>query len=222
MIEDQAAMARAALALHEATGSAAYLATAERLANAARDAFADGHGGFYTTAADATDVPLTRPRAAADNVTPSGNGMMAEVLARLYHLTGDPGWRARTEAVLTAFSGQPDQLAHMPTLLAAADLLEEAATIVIVGSGRRRRPAAGGPVRRPTRPSVLSCIRAPPPCPADHPAFGKTAGATGAAAYVCRRGICGLPIADPAGPRPGVAHAGLIGGLLSKLTLSAV
>ena len=42
-------------------------------------ALADGHGGIYSTAADATDVPLTGPRSAADNVTPSGNGMMAEV-----------------------------------------------------------------------------------------------------------------------------------------------
>ena len=48
-----------------------------------------GHGGFFTTAAGAADVPLARPRTAADNATPSGNGMMAEVLRRLFHLTGD-------------------------------------------------------------------------------------------------------------------------------------
>jgi hypothetical protein len=33
---------------------------------------------------------------------------------------------------------------------------------------------------------------------ADHPAFGKIAGPEGAVAYVCRRNVCGLPIADPA------------------------
>ena len=38
LIEDQAAMARAALALYEATGEATYLADAERLANAAQAA----------------------------------------------------------------------------------------------------------------------------------------------------------------------------------------
>ncbi len=90
-------MARAALALYEATGEAAYLAAAERLANAAQAAFGDWHGGFFTTAADATDVPLSRPRSAADNATPSGNGMMAEVLARLFHLTGEAHWRARAD-----------------------------------------------------------------------------------------------------------------------------
>ena len=150
-------MARAALALHEATGDATYLAAAERLANAAQTAFADGHGGFYSTAVDASDVPLTRPRTAADNATPAGNGMMAEVLARLFHLTGDPDWRTRTSAVLTAFAGQPDQLAGMPTLLAAADLLEEATSVVIAGAVRRRcwRP-------RWPRPTLRSSCCAPP------------------------------------------------------------
>ena len=51
-------MARAALALYEATGESGYLAAAERLANAAQEAFGDSHGGFFTTAAGAADVPL--------------------------------------------------------------------------------------------------------------------------------------------------------------------
>jgi uncharacterized protein YyaL (SSP411 family) len=134
MIEDQAMMARAALALYEASGEAAYLGVAERLAGAAQNAFADGRGGFYSTASDASDVPVIRPRTAADNATPAGNGIMAEVLARLFHLTGSPEWRRRTDELLTAFSGQTDQLAGMPSLLSAADLLEEGATVVIVGS----------------------------------------------------------------------------------------
>jgi uncharacterized protein len=33
---------------------------------------------------------------------------------------------------------------------------------------------------------------------ADHPAFGKTAGSSGAVAFVCRRSVCGLPVSDPA------------------------
>ena len=56
--------------------------------------------------------------------------------------------------MLTAFAGQPDQLAGMPTLLAAADLLEEAASVVIVGSGeptlaRRSRRLAQAALRAP-------------------------------------------------------------------------
>jgi uncharacterized protein len=195
LIDDQAAMARAALALHEATGETTYLTTAERLANAAEEAFADGHGGFYTTAAGASDVPMTRPRTAADNAIPAGNGIMAEVLGRLYHLTGNPEWRSRTAAVLTAFAGQPDQLAGMPTLLAAADLLEEAATVVIAGDSPALLKAALG---APDPAIVVLRAANTNQLPPDHPAFGKTAGSLGAVAYVCRRNVCGLPITDPA------------------------
>jgi uncharacterized protein len=196
LIEDQAAMARAAQALFEATGEGQFLTTARRLADAARDAFADGHGGYFSTAAGASDVPLTRPRTAADNATPAGNGIMAEVFARLFHLTGDPDWRVRGDAVLTAFAGQPDQLAGMPTLLAAAGLLEEAASIVIVGSP----VAAAGLVQAALRASdpAVVVLRAADTntLPEGHPAYGKTARPHEAVAYVCRRAVCSLPIAD--------------------------
>jgi uncharacterized protein len=198
LIEDQAAMVRGALALYEATGEADYLAAAERLANAARDAFADGHGGFYSTAADAPDVPLTRPRTAADNATPAGNGIMAEVLARLFHLTGDPAWRARADAALTAFTGQPDQLAGMPTMLAAADLLEEGASVVVVGSGPAAKALADAALRAPDPAVILIRAADTGALAAGHPAYGKTAGSHDAVVYVCRRNICGLPIASAA------------------------
>jgi uncharacterized protein YyaL (SSP411 family) len=194
LIDDQAAMARAALALHEATGETTYLTTAERLANAAEQTFADGHGGFYTTAVDASDVPMARPRTAADNAIPAGNGLMAEVLARLFHLTGNPDWRTRASAVLTAFAGQPDQLAGMPTLLASADLLEEAATVVIAGDAA---PLLAAALSAPDPAVVVLRAADTSALPPDHPAFGKTAGPLGTIAYVCRRNVCGLPISDP-------------------------
>ena len=53
---------------------------------------------------DAGDVPV-RGRTAGDNATPSGNGLMAEVQARLFHLTGDDRWRRAAEATIGAFAG---------------------------------------------------------------------------------------------------------------------
>jgi uncharacterized protein len=196
LLDDQAAMARASLALFEATGEPRRLSEAIRLAHAAESSYADGHGGFYTTASDAADVPLARPRTAADNATPAGNGMLADVFARLWHLTGDPTWRGRCEALLRAFSGNPDQLSAMPTLLAAADLLEEAATVVIAGDTAEPLAVAALDAADP----AVVLLRAPnlEALPSGHPAFGKSAGSKGAAAYVCRRMVCGLPLADPA------------------------
>ncbi|HJN24040.1 MAG TPA: hypothetical protein QF509_09065 [Rhodospirillales bacterium] len=51
-------------------------------------------GGYFLTADDADDV-ITRPKTIADNAQPAGNGTMAEVLARLFHLTGDATHRRR-------------------------------------------------------------------------------------------------------------------------------
>jgi uncharacterized protein len=196
LIEDQAAMALAGLALYEATGEDDYLATVKRLADAAEEAFADPHGGYFTTAADATDVPLSRPRSAADNATPSGNGQMAEVLARLFHLTGDANWRTRAEKVLRGFAGQADQLASMPTLLAAADLLEEGASAVIAGTASPNFVEAA--LRSPDPAVTVLRASGRNALPAGHPAHGKTAAPHEVVAYVCRRAVCGLPITDAA------------------------
>jgi uncharacterized protein YyaL (SSP411 family) len=201
LIDDQAAMARAALALYEASGSADRLAAAIRLVESGLRHYADSEaGGFFSTADDATDIPLARPRTGADNATPSGNGVIAEVFARLWHLTGDAAWRACAEATIRSFSGNENQLAGMPSLLTATDLLEEAATVVIAGAPEQA-PAQALAIAALTAPDpAVVVLRAPDPAslPANHPAHGKQAGRDGAAAYVCRRNVCGLPVASAA------------------------
>jgi uncharacterized protein YyaL (SSP411 family) len=200
LLDDQAAVARAALALHEATGEASYLDDAIQLVTVAEALFGDGEGGFHTTAADAADVPMVRPRTAADNATPAANGLMAEVLARLYHLTGDPTWRLRTEALLRAFSGDPRTLSATPSLLAAADLLVEAATVVVAGDPADPRTAALLTAARsaPDPAVVVLCTPDAAGLPEGHPAHGKGPGPDGPAATVCRASICSLPVTDPA------------------------
>jgi len=193
LLDDQAAMARAALALHEATGLAGYLDHAIRLVTVAEAVFGDGHGGFYTTAVDATDVPMARPRTAQDNATPAATGVMAEVLGRLYHLTGDPAWRLRAERLIRAFSGDPNTISLMPGMLAAADLLEEAACVVIAGDPSDPRMAGLLAAALASADPAVVVMRASA-VPAGHPAHGKSAGP---AAYVCRGSVCGLPMQEP-------------------------
>jgi uncharacterized protein YyaL (SSP411 family) len=192
LLEDHAGMARAALALFEATGDPRRLAEARQLSAAAHTWVADPYGSYYTTASDAADVPLgpaARPRTGADNATPSGNGMMAEVLARLFHLTGETLWRERAEAVLAAFSGNRDALAGSPTLLAAADLIERGTLVVIAGD-----PAL--PAAVALRQTALAT---PDPAVCVLTASGPTKSAPPghALAYVCRGQTCSLPIEDP-------------------------
>jgi hypothetical protein len=192
LLDDQAAMARAALALYEATGAPRYLAEAIRFANAALAVFADGQGGFYTSAADATDVPLARPRTAHDNATPAANGLLAEVFSRLWHLTGEAIWREHAGSLLRAFTGNDEQLAQMPTLLAAADLLEATAVVVVVGPADRLLAAT---LTSPDPATVVLQVQATDALPPLHPAHGK---GNLSAAYLCRGNVCSLPVTDPA------------------------
>ncbi|MCW3473651.1 thioredoxin domain-containing protein [Limobrevibacterium gyesilva] len=202
MLDDQAAMARAALALHEATGDVVRLDQARAIVEAAETWFADAGASYFTTASDAADVPFGaegRPRTPADNATPSGNGLMAEVLARLYHLTGETRWRDRAEAALTAFSGLGDSLSAAPTLLAAADLLEDGATVVVTGAPNAPATQALLAAALAAPDPAVTVLRAgtPDAVPSTHPAYGKATGGQ-AAAYLCRGGVCGLPLTDPA------------------------
>ena len=154
LLDDQAAMARAALALFEATGDARRLAQATAWCTPPRRFFADGHGGFYTTAADATDVPLARPRTAADNATPAGERRDGGGLRALVPPDRRCGV-ARTRRGAAARLHRPTRTSSpaCPALLSAADLLEEAATVVIAGdpADRARAGAAGAALcaRRP-------------------------------------------------------------------------
>jgi uncharacterized protein YyaL (SSP411 family) len=200
LLDDQAAMARAALALFEATGAAERLAQARALVASTETWFADAGSSYFTTASDAADVPFGpagRPRVAADNATPGANGLMAEILARLYHLTGEPAYRARAEAVLTAFGGLGDSLAAVPTLLAAADLLEEGAVVVISGppADPRSQALLAAALASPDPAVCVLRAAAPDDLPASHPAYGKTTDTP--AAYLCRAGVCGLPVDQP-------------------------
>jgi len=198
LLDDQAAMARAALALFEATGASRYLEQALLLVRAAETHFSDGVGGFYTTASDAADVPLARPRTAADNATPAGAGIIADVYARLFHLTGDATWRTRAEGVLRAFAADADRIASVPGVLGAADLLAEATSVVVAGDPADPRAQALLDVALSAPDPAVVVLRATvaDALPAGHPAFGKGPVGDAPAAYVCRHNVCDLPTTD--------------------------
>ncbi|MGO9740478.1 MAG: hypothetical protein ACLPN5_02990, partial [Roseiarcus sp.] len=194
MLDDYASLARAALALFEATGRPAHLAKADALAREAIDRFGDGDGGLYLTAKDAVDAPKVRARIAHDGATPSGVGLMAEVFVKLTHLTDAAEWREAAERLIRAFSGVSlQELAGRPLLLFAADALARGGCIVIEGrlddpeAEELARVALAAP--DPTL-SVFRLDRSlwPDGVPGARPALPQTP-----AAMLCRAQVCGLP-----------------------------
>ena len=214
LLDDQAAMAWAALALFQATATHGFLDDARRHVAAAERFFADGRGGFFLSASDAVDVPLgpaARPRTATDGPSPSGVGLMGQCYARLFHVTGEDEFRRRAEALGAAFAGDGDQLAHMPTLLSALDALDRAAVVVIVGGdGAAADALAHVALGAPDPATLLLRVATMDGLPEAHPAFGKRPPAGHrAAAFVCRAGVCGLPVTDAAALRADLRRAPL-------------
>ena len=200
-LEDHAAMARAALALHEATAEGAYLDQARAWVAVLDRHHWDQDGGGYFTSADDTGDVIHRNRTAADSATPSGNGTMAAVLARLHYLTGEPDYRERAEAVQAAFAGMAQRnVFPFATLLNAADLLQSATQVVLVGAaddpGLARLEQAVLDRSLPNR--ILLKLADGDRLPASHPAAGKGRVEGRATAYVCRGQTCSLPIMEPA------------------------
>ncbi len=193
-LDDYASYALAALGLFEATGERDYLARAIATAREAIDLFGDDDGSLFITAQGAADVPVARPRHARDNATPSGVGLMAEAFARLHHLTGDATWRGACERLIRAFSGAGAALALSPTLLAAADLLERAAVVAVAGEDARALLRAA--LAAPDPAICVLRTKDGADWPAMSPAHGRAPVDGGAAAYVCRSMVCGLPATD--------------------------
>ena len=192
-LDDYAAMMRAALMLEETTGDRRYRERTLGWLEIVERHYGDGTGGWFF-AADDTERLIVRARTAADNPTPSGNGMMVEALARLWWLTGEARYRQLAEAAVAAFAGETARnIFPLSTLLNANALLQEAVQVVLAGDDGRLRRA----VERVSLPSrVLALIDAGETLPAGHPAAGKTAVAGRPTAYVCRGPVCSLPVTD--------------------------
>ena len=200
-LDDYAHMARAALLLHEATGDAGLIDQAARWVDVLDRHYWDETGGGYFLTADDTDDVISRPRNAHDNATPSGNGTMVEVLARLFYLTGDTARRERAEALVTAFSGEiVKNTFPYATLLVGAAMLSGAVQAVIVGNRGEADADAllGAAVAAGVPDLILSVVAAGATLPDGHPAAGKGQHDGRATAYVCVGPTCSLPVTDPA------------------------
>jgi uncharacterized protein YyaL (SSP411 family) len=207
-LDDYANLARAALLLHEATGTSAYLAQAEAWVETVERHYADPAGGGWFLSADDTGDVIVRAKTAADHAAPSGNGTMVEVLARLFYLTGEARYRERAAAAVAAFAGEVARnFFPLATLLNAAETLADAPQLVVVGQrGAADTAALLRAARRAPPQRILQVVAPGEALPAGHPAAGKPQQAGRATAYLCRGQTCSLPITEPAGLERALAH----------------
>ena len=199
MLDDYANMCRAALALFEATGTAAYLEQAEAWAAVANQHYGDDDGGgYYFTADDAGDL-ISRQRHCHDNAVPSGNGTMAGVLTRLWLLTGKIPYRERADRLFQAFSGELRRnFFPLTTFLNSLELMLAPVQVAIVGG--RDDSAVKGMLNvvyaHPLPNRVLQIVAPEQALPSTHPAHGKAQIGDQPTAYVCHGAVCSMPLAD--------------------------
>jgi hypothetical protein len=197
LASDFAAMIKAALALHEATGERSYLDRAIAWQRGFDRHYAAPNGGYYFTADDAEGLVI-RPDATTDDATPNPNAVAAQNLLRLAVFDGGAPWRARADALfdgLLPLAAQ-NMFAHT-ALLNALDTRLRAAEIVVTGTGERAADLLLAALKLPIPDRIV--MRAPTAAvlPENHPAHDKLAAAPEAAAFVCAAERCSFPVSDP-------------------------
>ncbi len=197
-LEDHAYLVDALTVLYESTFDPRWFVAAREAADAMVARFADSErGGFFTTSHDHEEL-VARRKDADDHPIPSGNSAAAYALLRLAALTGDHSYERRATSVFDLLARvaarHPQAVAH---LLRALDFhlasVREVALISADGSGLDELAAV---VRSKLRPHLVLAGgvtgSSEPELLADRtPLDGH------AAAYVCERFACGLPVSTP-------------------------
>jgi len=197
-LDDYACVAEGFLTLSGVTGEARWTDLAGQLLEVALDAFGDGQGGFFDTAAD--DEPLIfRPADPADNATPSGTFAVAGALLSYSALAGSARHRAAAEGALGVLGGIA---ARYPRAAGAGLAVAEAWL-----SGPAEIAVVGRPGDERTRALHQTALRAAPPgavialgdgTEARVPLLEGRGLVDGApAAYVCRQFTCRAPVSTP-------------------------
>jgi uncharacterized protein YyaL (SSP411 family) len=195
---DYAAMIRAALALHGATGEGAYVNDAVRLTAVLDRRYWDGNAAAYRLTADDAEALIARPLPLFDESIPSANALIAAGVAHLASLTGESHFGLRADTILTAHCGAASQVLGKAGLFNALDQRLNATEIVIVAASRAEAAPLLEVIGQNWREAfVLSVIPNAAELHATHPAFGKKAVDGMATAYVCRGMTCSAPVTSP-------------------------
>jgi uncharacterized protein len=139
LLDDYAATALACLDAYEATADLSYFKFAQAIGDAMIAKFFDAVSGGFFDAEPAAEgkslgVLATRRKPLQDSPTPAGNPMAAIALLRLYHYTGDNGYRDKAEQTLESFAGVAEQFGIFAATygIAVLHLLENPVQVVVI------------------------------------------------------------------------------------------
>jgi uncharacterized protein YyaL (SSP411 family) len=196
LASDHAAMVKAALALHEASGRPEYLSRALQWQQALdRHYIRQDDGGYFLTADDAEGL-IVRPDSTIDEATPNPNGVAAQNLVRLAILTGDERWRQRADALFDGLLPTAAQSVHLhASLLNALDLRLRATEVISLGPKFEQFAAVA--LELPFLQRVVVRAARPEDLPPGH--FARTFSLPDAQTFalVCAGQKCSVPITDP-------------------------
>lgn len=186
LLTDALEAARAAMALHQATGREEFLAEARRLASAMQARLWVDAGGLEDHVASGEDVAALRYRDRPFEL----NADAARLLLDLYVATGDRSYRGMAERILAVFSPMAGrhEVAGSAFALAVDEFFEPPLLVVVVGEPERSEALrlAGLALDEPDR-RVFTL-----------PAGGRLAGRTFPAAPAPAAYVCGHHGATPA------------------------
>jgi uncharacterized protein YyaL (SSP411 family) len=203
-LDDYAALIAGLLDLYESTGEIEWFRDALELQGRLDDQFWDSDSAGYFMTSDDHEKLLTREKPAYDGAVPSGNSLAVMNLLRFYGLTLDDRFRARASSLLRFFGKRleryPTGLSEM--LLALQFRLDDPLEIIIVTPDDRSQAEEFMDVlRRTYLPNAVISVTVEGPQLQSHsewipPLARKTARGGRTTAYVCRQGICRLPVTD--------------------------
>ncbi len=188
-LEDYACFARGLIDLYQATFEERWLLEARALVDHALAHFSDPGTPILFFAADDAPQVLVRKRETQDNVIPSSNSVMAEVLFRLADYFADPALHERAAAMCAAMRAELPAYAPAYAHWAEVMFLEErgAATLAVVGPAAPAFLAATSGRFLPHLRTAGSDESSKIPLLSDKFSPGKTLG------FRCEAGACGLP-----------------------------
>jgi hypothetical protein len=203
-LEDHAFLCWGFLELFAATATPDHLHRCLTLVQQAQERFWDEHQGGYFQAENQSDL-MVRLKSSEDGAIPSGNGVMALVLGRLFRLTRDPSFEERQDRLWSSFSGalRRNPTSHVFFLMSMIERQRPPLELVLLSA--THRPAHDQTL-------LYQCLRLlPPGTPVvwlhqgneslrQHLPFLKESARPkeGALYLLCQEGVCLQPFQDAA------------------------